>query len=54
MKKNPEIKKSIDKIKNILEKTKLELKNWKVTDELKNNFGEIKKDIEKIQNILAK
>jgi hypothetical protein len=27
MKKNPEIKKSIDKIKNILEKTKLELKN---------------------------
>lgn len=52
--KNPEIKKSIDKINNLVKKAQTELIDWKITEELKNNFEKIKEDIEKIKNVLGK
>ncbi len=52
--KNPELKESIVKINNLVEKTKSEFKNWKITKEIKNNFEKIKGDIEKIKGILGK
>jgi uncharacterized protein YozE (UPF0346 family) len=52
--KNPEIKKSLNNIENIVSKAKEEIKKWKITEELKNNFTKIKEDIEKIKSILEK